>query len=140
MKIKFEITTIPEKEQKKYLTAYLEGVLQIFIGSKLFFNQSGILLIEFAIVIRQWLTKIKKGRMIDFMYETMDYDEPILRIIHTNDNNFLIESVWQEIEVKEQLQEADIFTEFEKYLENLSDALKLQLGVELSDSIKENQE
>jgi hypothetical protein len=135
MKIKFEITTIPEKEQKKYLTAYLEGCLQIFIGGKLFFNQSGILLIEFAIVIRRWLTFLEKNKVIDFVYETMDYDEPILRIIHTNDNNFRIESVWQEMEVKELLRGADVVIEFKKYIENLSDALRLQLGVKLSDII-----
>ena len=124
-------------EQRKFLTAYLEGVLQIFIGNKLFFNQSGILLIELAFVIKRWLKILKSDKSVDFVYDTMDHDEPILKMEFVKSNNYRIESVWQEIEVKELLSEADIVAECERYLYDLSAALKLQLGVELSDITNE---
>ena len=56
MKIEFEITDIPNEEQKKYPVAYLEGILKIFVCNKIFFDQSGILLIEFAISLTPQLS------------------------------------------------------------------------------------
>lgn len=78
MKVEFEIISIPEGEQKKYPTAYLEGSLKIMFNSIVFFNQSGILLIEFAILIDKWLERIKVDEFADFIFETMDNDEPII--------------------------------------------------------------
>jgi len=132
MKIKFEITDIPNEEQKKYPVAYLEGILKIFVYDKIFFDQSGILLIEFAISINKWLSNIKQGEIVDFIYLSMDNDEPILFINHVVDNNYKINSIWQEVEVSEFLIMEDMVIEFEKFLDDLAIILKLTAKIELN--------
>jgi|LakMenE01Jun11ns_1017448.scaffolds.fasta_scaffold9280295_1 hypothetical protein len=138
MKIKFEITDIPKAEQKKYPTAYLEGVLKIFVNEVLFFNQSGILLIEFAIFINRWLTSIKKGELVDLNFETMDNDEPILSLTYVKDNCYRIYSDWQESEVSKFLNKEKVVAAFEKYLESLKNELKLETEIELEKILKES--
>lgn len=138
MKINFEITNLPVKEQKRYITAYIEGTLKIFIEDMLFFNQPGILLVEFAIFARKWLDNIHAGSKMNFIYETMDYDDPILLIKYVKDNYYRIDSIWKEAEVTTLLAEEEIISEFEKYLSNLSDLLKIQLDVNLDTFIKNN--
>lgn len=132
MKIEFEITDIPNEEQKKYPVAYLEGILKIFVCNKIFFDQSGILLIEFAISINNWLRNIKQGEIVDFIYLSMDNDEPILFINHVVDNNYKINSIWQEVEVSEFLIMEDIVIEFENFLDDLAIILKLTAKIELN--------
>ncbi len=138
MNIKFEITDIPKDEQKKYPTAYLEGILKIFVNEVLFFNQSGILLIEFAIYISRWLTSVKNGELTDFNFETMDNDEPILSLIYVKNNLYRIYSVWQDSEVTKLLDKEIIVAAFKKYLDGLENELKLETGIELDKIIKDS--
>ncbi|UTA67287.1 hypothetical protein [Emticicia sp. 21SJ11W-3] len=139
MRIKFEITDIPIAEQKNYPTAYLEGILKIYVKEVVFFNQSGILLIEFAIFISRWLNNVKTTEFVDFSFETMDNDESILSLNYVNKNLFRIYSIWQELEVKELLTKEEIVAEFEKYLESLENELKLKTEIDLSSVLKDIQ-
>jgi hypothetical protein len=139
MKIEFEIISIPEGEQKKYPTAYLEGVLKILINNAIFFNQSGMLLIEFAIFIDKWLDKIKVGECLDFVFETMDNDESIISLNYVKSDFYRIGSIWQEVEVTELLSKEQIINAFEKYLVNLETELKLKTGTELNRILKDSQ-
>jgi len=138
MEIKFKITDVPKEEQKKYPTAYLEGILTIFVNEVLFFNQSGVLLIEFAIFINRWLNSIKKGDFADLNFETMDNDEPILSLTYVKDNLYGIYSVWQESEVSNLLDKENVVAVFEKYIEDLRNELKLERGIELDTIIKDS--
>lgn len=119
MKIKFEIIDIPEVEQLKYPTAYLEGELVIWINGVLFFNQAGILLIEFAIFINRWLYSIRKGKIIGLNYDSMDNEEPIITLNYVGNKLYRIHSIWQEAEIFDLLRIEDIVCEFELYLDNL---------------------
>ncbi|MFN7046001.1 MAG: hypothetical protein ACK4M1_12460 [Flavobacterium sp.] len=132
IRIRFEITDIPKEEQKKYPTLYLEGILKIYVNEITFFDQSGILLIEFAIFINRWLNIIKKGEYVDLIYNTMDNDEPILSFNYVKDNYYRIYSVWQETEVSELLIKENIVVEFEKYLVYLNNELKSKEGIDLN--------
>lgn len=139
MKVEFEIISIPEGEQKKYPTAYLEGLLKILINNIIFFNQSGILLIEFAIFIVKWLDRIKVGEFVDFTFDTMDNDEPIISLKYVKGDYYRIESIWQDIEVTELLSKEEIINGFEKYLVNLEVELKIKTGIELNRILKNSQ-
>ncbi|MBP7260556.1 MAG: hypothetical protein KBB37_04650 [Bacteroidia bacterium] len=139
MRVEFEITDIPKEEQNKYPTSYLEGILKIFVNQVIFFNQSGILLIEFAIFIDRWLKSIKNGEFIDLTYDTMDNDEPIFSLKYVKGDLYRIESIWQEAEVLELLSKEDIVVTFEKYLKNLEYELKLKTGIELNSILRDIQ-
>lgn len=139
MKVEFEIISIPEGEQKKYPTAYLEGLLKILINNIIFFNQSGILLIEFAILIDKWLDRVKVNEFADFTFETMDNDEPIISLNYVKGNSYRIESIWKETEVAELISKKEIINAFEKYLVNFEDELKSKTGIELSRILKDSQ-
>jgi hypothetical protein len=137
MKIEFEITDFPIGEQIKYTTAYLEGILKIYIRSILFFNQPGILLVEYAIVINKWLNKVKEGAIIDFVYDTMDHDQPILSIILVKNEYYKIDSIWKEEEVNTLLSKAELINVFEKYLNDLNHNLKMKSNINLRDIIND---
>lgn len=139
MRIKFEITDIPKAEQLKYPTAYLEGVLTILINDVLFFNQSGILLIEFAIFINKWLYSIRKGKNIGLSFDTMDNDEPILSLEYVGNELYRIHSIWQESEILESLSIENLIVEFKLYLKNLENELKFKTGIELKKILKDAQ-
>lgn len=137
MKVEFEIISIPEGEQKKYPTAYLEGLLKIMFNDIIFFNQSGILLIEFAILIDKWLKRNKVDEFADFIFETMDYDEPIISFKYLKGDFYKIESIWKETDVVELISKKEIIYAFEKYLVNLEVELKLKTGIELNRVLKD---
>lgn len=139
MKVEFEIISIPKGEQKKYPTAYLEGLLKIIIDNIIFFNQSGILLIEFAILIDKWLERIKLDEFADFIFETMDNDEPIISFEYVKGDFYRIESIWKETEVVELILKEEIINAFEKYLVNLEVELQLKTGIELKRILKDSQ-
>lgn len=139
MKIKFEITDIPKAEQLKYPTAYLEGVLTIWINDILYFNQPGILLIEFAIFINRWLNSIRIGKNIGLSFDTMDNDEPILTLNYVGNELYRIHSIWEESKVLELLSIKNLIVEFEHYLVNLENELKFKTGIELIKILKDAQ-
>ncbi|MBY0434095.1 MAG: hypothetical protein K2U26_08310 [Cyclobacteriaceae bacterium] len=139
MKVEFEIISIPVGEQKKYPTAYLEGLLKIMFNNIIFFNQSGILLIEFAILIDKWLESIKVDAFADFIFETMDNDEPIVSFEYVKADYYRIESIWKESAVVELISKEEITNAFEKYLIDLEFELKLKTGIELNKILKDSQ-
>lgn len=133
MKINFEIVNIPKGKQKKYVTAYLEGELEIYVGNNLYFNQEGILLIEFAIFIARWLSLLEYDTTADFVYHSMDNDEPILSFKLIEFDYYQIYSPWENMEISEYILKSNIYSEFKKYLSELDRDLKLKTGIKLND-------
>ncbi len=131
MYIDFEITNTPTNQPKEYFVAYFEGILNIFVDDTLFFNSSGILLLEFAIVIYKWLEKAKIGVCEDFIYETMDYDAPILLFVHVKNNLYSINSIWQKQNIIKLIAAQEIMVAFDEYLKKLQNMLKLTTCIEL---------
>lgn len=131
MKLDFEIKNIPTERQREYFAAYLEGELKIFVRDLLLFNQSDILLVELAIFIYNWLNRIKAGYDVNFVYETMDYDEPIITVVLESDEYCKIDSIWKEVEGSLLVRKKDVITAFEGYLANLGKALINKCDFEL---------
>ena len=91
----YEITSFPEKTAGYNLTAYTEGFLRVTIDSLVFLDASGVLLVEFAVVLHKWLLSFEGGSA-EFYYSSMDLEEePILALRFDPDHQyFLPESVW----------------------------------------------
>jgi hypothetical protein len=74
--------------------ARIEGELKIRIGEELFFQDNGILLLEFCINLIKWINQCKEENYSDFSYWQIDYDEsPILEFL-AKDKGYMILSEW----------------------------------------------
>ena len=127
MKINFEITSFPQIEQVKYLPAYLEGTVTIVVDDILFFRQSAIPLIEFAGSINDWLAETKSGDETSFLYESMDFDKPILVIEYVERDRYKLDSIWKERDILRLLSKDEITRAFNEYLNDLSQMLEISL-------------
>lgn len=136
MKIEFQITSIPNEDQKQYFIAYLEGILKIFLTGKLFFNSSDILIAELGVSLKKWIDNLKSGNLVGFHYETMDSDEnPILSFKHSGKGGFIVESPWQEFEAAEFIDQKVLLEGVEDFLERLNVELNEKCNVKLEELV-----
>ena len=56
--------------------------------------------VELAIQLGKWLEAVRHGHMRDFVYDSIDHDEPLLNF-SVHENGVQLYSNWQEFEVKE---------------------------------------
>ncbi len=130
MKIKYEITIKPKDE--KYLVAYLEGILKIYINGALFLNVENILIVEFAIALKKWIIQIGEINMFDFSYESMDSDEQgIFELEFDGNKGFFPKSIWQEFQTNEPISKDVLFKEIETFLININNDLRRMYNVEI---------
>lgn len=130
----FTITDLPQKGLERYTIAYVEGSLQIKINNNIFFDSEGILLVELARYIHQWL--LETNNFQDFIYETMDYEEPIIKFIHLGNDLYKAESIWQKQEIKDLITKPELIECLSKYIENLRVTLKSEHGIRLEDYLE----
>jgi hypothetical protein len=96
LKISFSNVEVLSKDYGWKMLADVEGSLKIIIEDKLFFDEQSILLLELALALIKWIEMIESGKMIDFYYESMDYeDKPILAFMLTDNNSWRLYSVWE---------------------------------------------
>lgn len=129
MQITFGITRVPDASQESYPVAYLEGRLQIAIGKVVFFDEPEIPLIEFAISAHEWLRNARKGQVEDFVYLSMDHEEPIITFRPVGDGLFSPHSIWQSA-VAAPVNTNDLGEAFETYIAALQEALKTQGNID----------
>lgn len=79
---------------------YMEGGLQLYVHGEVFFGDPYINVVELAMQLGEWLEATRHGFMRDFVYESIDHEEPLLNFIVQEDGVKLI-SNWQQFEVKE---------------------------------------
>ncbi|WP_437966773.1 hypothetical protein WMF04_45605 [Sorangium sp. So ce260] len=137
MRYLYEITSFPDKVEDYNLTAYTEGTLRLLVGSVVFLDASGILLVEFAIVLKKWLLSLEGGPG-DLYYASMDFEEePILALrYNATQGEFLPESVWAKsnpspICLGEAKSAADA------YLAELGEELRKKYGADLNEVLEE---
>lgn len=54
-------------------------------------------MVELALELRWWVNEINNGNLIEFFYESMDFeDKPILRWLPVGNNQWQIYSIWQQ--------------------------------------------
>ena len=106
--------------------AEVEGKLAIFINNRLVFCENHILLLELAIFFSNWLENIERGIIIDFYYESMDYeDRPILKFYNLKHNKWHLYSVWQEFSYTETINLKELKRAVEKYVFDLKRDLEI---------------
>lgn len=93
MEISYTITHGPQSSIiDPIVSSEIEGTLIIKVKNKIIFNEEDLLLLEFAIYIKQWLDRDEKP---NFSYTSMEFDEKnILTFEKEKDNLWRINSVW----------------------------------------------
>lgn len=137
MRFLYEIKSFPSKVEGYNITAYTEGTLRLLVGSVTFFDASGILLVEFAVVLKRWLLSLENGP-VDLYYASMDFEEePILALrYNTVQHRFLPESVWAKSDpLPVSLGEAK--SAANAYLTELGEELRTKYGVDLNEVLGE---
>lgn len=93
MEISYKITQGPQSSIiLPIVSSEIEGTLIIKVKNKIIFNEEDLLLLEFAIYIKQWLDRDEKP---NFSYSSMEFEEKnILTFEKEKDNLWRINSVW----------------------------------------------
>ena len=78
----------------------IEGDLQIYVNGAAFIDEPYMNVVELAVQLGRWLDSIRHGVMRDFVYESIDHDEPILFFI-IEQEGVRISSTWQKFELVE---------------------------------------
>jgi len=138
MQIIYEVTDWPKTNAVVDLIAYFEGNLAITVDGKFFFDESGVPLVELGLVVQRWLTEIEGDESKTFVYLSMDHDEAIFVFKPVNQNEIILESIWQ-------LPEMPITTSFSqvkdaliKYTQDLSITLDKHYGTDLKNIARQN--
>ena len=128
--------------QWAYDNGYIEGDLQIYVNGALYLAGSYMNVVELAIQLGKWLESIRLGVTRDFIYESIDHDEPILLFTMEQDG-IRVSAPWQRFEVLEPLPINVVETAVKTYLIILNRKLHeinyvAKLDRFLSDDISEN--
>ncbi|GJD18230.1 hypothetical protein RIVM261_031860 [Rivularia sp. IAM M-261] len=96
LKFSFSNVVVPPETGGYKMLADVEGNLKITLGKQIFFDEEYILLLELAIRLIKWISKIESEEIVDFYYESMDYeDAPILAFKVNTDSTWHLFSMWQ---------------------------------------------
>jgi hypothetical protein len=133
--INFENINVNREIELKYLFVTIEGTLQIHINNDLHFDEPEVMLVELAGVITDWLADIRSNKNKDFIYETMDHNEPILKFNYFDNECYQIDSIWAKMDGIYLLPKYIIIAEFENYLKTLEDSLKKTMNIDLEEML-----
>ncbi|MGL5941667.1 MAG: hypothetical protein ACRC2S_15040 [Waterburya sp.] len=125
LKISFSNVEVLSKDLGWKMLADVEGSLKITIEDKLFFDEESILLLELALALMKWIEMIESGKMINFYYESMDYeDQPILAFMLNDNNSWRLYSIWEIFADKNNLSLKEITHSVSLYIDELLVHLK----------------
>lgn len=88
-----EATRGTEGVEGTELLYLIEGNLQIHRGTECFFDDPYMNLLEFAVCLHKWLCI--SGAINDFIFESIDHDEPILVFRRINKEKWVVDSIWR---------------------------------------------
>ncbi|PYB85277.1 MULTISPECIES: hypothetical protein [Pseudomonas] len=127
--IDFDWVTLPDDMSGYNAAAFVEGGLNIEVQGELFLQVENCLLLELAVVMKQWLASVKNGAEHDFYYASMDEEEePILALRYCSEkSNFLLESCWVEAPGPA-VTLAEVIDCFTRYMKRLTDTLYSRSG------------
>ena len=128
--------------QWAYDNGYIEGDLQIYVNGALYLAYSYMNVVELAIQLGKWLDSFRHGVTRDFVFESIDHDEPILLFTMEQDG-IRVSAPWQQFEVLEPLPINVVETAVKAYLITLNRNLHEIDYVEkldrfLTDDVSEN--
>lgn len=114
------------------MLADVEGNLAITIGENTFFDEEYILLLELAVALIRWIKKIESSEMVDFYYESMDYeDKPILAFILNHNNSWRLYSVWEIFTDRSEISLEELLQTINQFISELTTYIKTNFGLDL---------
>ena len=120
----FSNIEVLSKDRGWKMLANVEGRFQIDINDRLFFDEEGILVLEIASALMKWIERIKSGNIIDFCYESMDYEDRLLLRFARNNNTWRVYSVWELFTDRTNFSLKEITDASQKYIAELLKYLK----------------
>lgn len=116
------------------MLADVEGNLKITIEERIFFDEKYILLLELAIMLIKWINKIESGEIVDFYYESMDYeDQPILYFKENVNLTWNLYSVWQNFNGNSCVSLEELIQCTTTFITHLAAYLTIDLNIDMSD-------
>lgn len=120
--------------QRDYVVvARIEGRLEIYLDTALFFREEYICLLEFGIDLTKWLDAVRTGVHLDMNYDAMDHHEPVIQFFYKGDESWRIHSIWQEFEPSQLIQMDSLTMAVREFLDGLDVALKEAYGIKVHD-------
>jgi hypothetical protein len=138
MKYEYLIVNFPENTSGYNVAAFTDGNLRIIVSDAVFLDASGILLVEFAIVLARWVSLVNVSHPKDFYYASMDFEEePIFELKYDEQNGiFSLCAVWAE--GKSTKVGVEIAIEAARdYIERLNEDLNAQYSIDLTKIIND---
>jgi hypothetical protein len=132
LQLEFEVEEFPEARSERDAIAWTEGMLRVRLEGRIFLETGGILLVEFAIVLKKWLREMRAGSLEDLYYASMDFEEEPILALRLADarGSFMPESAWAEGK-RSAISVADATAAAEQYLLDLGTELRRTCGFEL---------
>jgi len=97
IEIHYEIKILPLGKERYRLLVDTEGSLKLTVNGDVIFTDEGILLVEFASTLHQWITSFSKENPSELFYESMDFEEkPLIQFSPMDDESYEFYSPWQE--------------------------------------------
>ena len=72
---------------------HIEGGLQIFVDGQVYLDELYVNVVELAIQIGKWLDSVRHGVVRDFVYDSLDYGDSMLRFFIRQDGVLLFSSL-----------------------------------------------
>ncbi len=129
MHINYKIQMLPIRKERYRLISDTEGWLSIEIDDVNIFFCDGVLLIEFAKVLANWINNLGETQE-DFVYNSMDFEDAPLITIRKNRGYFL-ESAITGIENKYEISLNEFIDSAKVFLIKIKNEL-IQSGIDLS--------
>ena len=132
LKMSFSNIEVLSKDWGWKMLADVEGGFQVNINNQFFFDEENILVLELALALMKWIEKIESGNIIDFYYESMDYeDKPLLKFTQNN-NTWRIYSAWELFADKSNFSLEEIINVSQQYILELLEYLKTNFDLDFS--------
>jgi|GEM_PF-1357579 len=127
-----DAASIAERNYK--LLADIEGSLTIQVNGEVFFDEPGVLLLEFGVDLARWDLAIGRGRRATFQYVTMSYGEgPILIVRPRADGRVDLDSPWKRTRTPVTVDEEALRHAITMFLDTLDRDLELRYGFRIAD-------
>lgn len=134
LKFSFSNVVVPPETGGYKMLADVEGNFKITLGKQIFFDEEYILLLELAIRLIKWISKIESEEIVDFYYESMDYeDEPILAFKVNTDLTWHLFSVWQNFNDNSNIPLKELIQSTKTFITHLAAHLTINLNIDMSD-------
>ena len=133
LKIIFDIDIVPASVDEAKVQVDVEGSLEILINGRTIFEEEGILLVELAFYLSQWLKRFENNEIRNFYYESMDFEEsPILEFVEIENDLWNLSSLWQKFANVDYLDLVELSNASKSYFDRLLHELKDKFSLDVS--------